>query len=352
MRAPARRPAAFTLIELLVVIGLVGVLVGLLMPAVQKVRESAARAQCANNLKQISLAAHSYAASHDCFPPGALGQAPDPGQNSATTPPQWKSTQNIGVLAYLLPYVEQDNVYRQLAAAFPCDYWSPTVVRPDWSTYPGAYAAARAQIRLFLCPAADTQTTPLVYGTVQTHRSDVTDYANWYYSNPPPALAATGPFMDGGGLGRTNYVGVAGQGNILSNGNNQVATDAYAGIFCNRATVTPAQLTGADGASNTLFFGEFLGCADTGFQEYSGVWISAGAVPTFWGLPTGPNPDYDMTLHFGSKHPGVVLFSFGDGSVRPLPKGFSYLDTDWTRLNVFVALSGWHDGTVASPDDL
>jgi prepilin-type N-terminal cleavage/methylation domain-containing protein len=351
MRPPVRHPAAFTLVELLVVLGIIGVLIGLLLPAVQMVRESASRTQCANNLKQIALAAHSYAAEHGCFPPGALGQAPDSGQNSAN-PPRWKATQNIGVLAYLLPYVEQDNVYRQLATALPPDYWSLSAVWPDWSTYPGAYAAAQAQVKLFLCPSVNTTATPYVYGTIQTHRSGPADYPDWSYAAPRPDVAATGPFMDGGGLGRTNYAGVAGKGNVLSSGNTRVASDAYAGIFCNRTMVSPAQLTGADGASNTLFFGEFLGCADTGKQDYSPLWISAGAVPTFWGLPTGPNPDYDEALHFGSRHPGIVLFSFGDGSVRPLAKGFTYFDADPTRLNLFIALSGWHDGTVASPDGL
>src|SRR5215467_5807022 len=87
-----RRIMGFTLIELLVVIAIIAVLIGLLLPAVQKVREAAARASCQNNLKQIALAAHSYDASNE-FLPGI-------------------DTQAVGPLVRLMPYIELDNQYR------------------------------------------------------------------------------------------------------------------------------------------------------------------------------------------------------------------------------------------------
>jgi prepilin-type N-terminal cleavage/methylation domain-containing protein len=93
-----RRRSAFTLIELLVVIAIIGVLVGLLLPAVQKVRESANRIKCANNLKQIGLALHHYHDDHDGLPPSRM----------AAEGPTW---------AFLiLPYIEQDNLYRSWPA--------------------------------------------------------------------------------------------------------------------------------------------------------------------------------------------------------------------------------------------
>src|SRR5207244_17863 len=100
---PPRR--GFTLIELLVVIAIIAILIGLLLPAVQKVREAASRMQCANNLKQLGLAAHNYHDAHKAFPPGALGPGP-PG-----TPPG--GTIHHGLGTFLLPYVEQDALFRK-----------------------------------------------------------------------------------------------------------------------------------------------------------------------------------------------------------------------------------------------
>src|SRR6185312_10332950 len=146
---PVRR-SGFTLIELLVVIAIIGVLVGLLLPAVQKVRASAARMQCSSNLKEIGLASHHYADVHHCLPPGQLGPYPDTGVG---LPPF--NAQFVGVLVYLLPYLEQDNAYRALLQDLPGDYLDPSKVYPPWWNYSSASTAAQARIKTYLCPSDD-----------------------------------------------------------------------------------------------------------------------------------------------------------------------------------------------------
>src|SRR5215469_7251820 len=136
MRA-ARR--GFTLIELLVVIALIGVLIGLLLPAVQKVREAANRVQCQNNLKQLGLALHNHEATRNAFPPGYVSQPENPAMGPVD--PQFNDAgPGWGWLTYLLPYVEQGNLYRSLSLNLPC-----------W--HPANAARVRTPVPLFRCPS-------------------------------------------------------------------------------------------------------------------------------------------------------------------------------------------------------
>src|SRR5580704_15047830 len=111
----AQNRLAFTLIELLVVIAIIAILIGLLLPAVQKVREAAARAKCENQLKQIALAAHNYASASTYLPPGWMGPAPNggaPPYATADSIGDWTGQgQEVSSLCLLLPFLEQQNLF-------------------------------------------------------------------------------------------------------------------------------------------------------------------------------------------------------------------------------------------------
>jgi prepilin-type processing-associated H-X9-DG protein len=124
-----------TLIEVLVIIGIIGLLLCLLLPAVRKVREPANRTQCANNLKQLILAIHSYQSTHTSadrvFPPGCIGYGATP-------------EERLSWMVALLPYLDQDSLYRQIDLQ---------------QGYAGNFPAVQTNIKTFVCPSANTEVT-------------------------------------------------------------------------------------------------------------------------------------------------------------------------------------------------
>ena len=237
-----RRKSGFTLIELLVVIAIIAILIGLLLPAVQKVREAAARMTCTNNLKQIGLAVHNYESTN--------GFLPHPGQcdstGSATTTYMTQSTATL-----LLPYIEQDNVFRLMdqTARYP-NAATPTLppgvsLHPrhmgaayNDPNFPNTVAAARTKIKTYVCPS-----TP-----VAPERSDPLGYGAWDYM-----FVATSDIEDGFTAGADSPVGTR----PLASGRR--AQQAQQGMLTCDGNRTIVQVT--DGSTNTILCIEDAGRA-------------------------------------------------------------------------------------------
>jgi prepilin-type N-terminal cleavage/methylation domain-containing protein/prepilin-type processing-associated H-X9-DG protein len=351
------RPCSgFTLIELLVVIAIIAILIGLLLPAVQKVREAAARMSCSNNLKQIGLAAHNYASANGVLPPGYLG--PMPNVHYTDTVPDNSgaifSFQHVGVLTFLLPYVELDNIYKQLTTNL-----SINAVEPGWWSRNPDWTLAHAKIKMFHCPS-----DPIEDGSQVSSGPGVA-----LHTYIPKPGSTTGPTAYGAAifyftqrydLGKTNYIGVAGAlGKDVTSSSPPDGPGAnlakYEGIFTNRSKTKIEAI--ADGTSNTLMFGEGLG----GYiknRDLTWSWMGCGALGTKFGMYSAPDtvnsrpgwPNY-ASLHAG----GIVQFAFADGSVRALRPGSSAQrnptspGSDWY---VFQQMSGMKDGEVYNPATL
>ena len=232
----ATRRTAFTLIELLVVIAIIGILVGLVVPAVQKVREAAARVQCANNLKQIGLAIHSYHDTNKRLPSGYVDRNAVP-----TSTPDNDLGPGWGWAAFLLPYLEQGNIYRQINFGVQVG----TGVNATISQQP---------LVIYQCPADPLQQAFPVYDS--------------NFNNPVATLAHSNYVANCGWEECFNNAGGAAQGDG-SDGLVGGLGAAGNGPFFRNSRTPFANVT--DGLSNTIFVGERSG------NHSPSTW--AGAVP-------------------------------------------------------------------------
>jgi prepilin-type N-terminal cleavage/methylation domain-containing protein len=307
--ARSARQFGFTLVELLVVIAIIGILVGLLLPAVQAAREAGRRAQCQSNLRQLGIAAHNFHDVHRRLPPGYLGPWPP-----VQTPPC--NDQFVGVLAYLLPYLEASAVQDRILTEM-----NVSKVASPWWTEPSTWAISQASLSVFLCPS-DNPTSSQTGTFVGLH--------TWYDAGAAQvwldALYMGG--TAGAALGRTDYVGCAGGMGVTNN----AYWDNWRGALTNRSTNALAAVL--DGTSHTLLFGEALGGQYGSQRLYSHSWMGSGTLPVAWGLSSR---DYSQ---FSSWHPGIVQFTLADGSVRPV---MTTIDD-----RTFRSLGGMSDQEVAS----
>ncbi len=270
--------AGFTLIELLVVIAIIAILIGLLLPAVQKVREAAARMKCSNNLKQIGLGMHNYESANQKFPPGFTSRPASLDGDGLGTGWGWA--------AYLLPQMEQDNLFRQINLA-------------NDILHPGLTAVRTTVLPGFRCPSD----TPINGDTFQT-------------------VGPSGPL---GAVAFANYAACGGTFEVTG------FPDTNTGAFLRNSAYRFADMT--DGTSNTLFVTE-----RSSKRSPMTTWVGAvtGSInppldpahdeegpPTLCLFQTGetdeartPNNPFNHVEDAGSQHTGGVNALFGDGSVR------------------------------------
>ena len=320
IRPRPRSSNGFTLIELLVVIAIIAILIGLLLPAVQKIREAAARMKCSNNLKQFGLAIHNYHDTNNRIPPGGLlGWKGNPPVN--TTEPHldgnWGSDRGSW-LVHILPQMEQDPLFKNIVQfGGPLD---GSVFNPIGNYFwgPGSGPARRVKLPFARCPSDP-------WDPNSTSTSYILSYGP-QCSIGPCGFNPHQRFCDprGNGLGDWGYAWSPDHGNAWGAQDIRGVGNRL-GAFINFASVT-------DGLSNTIFVGECLvGQHDhlrsNQWWHFNGGASHAGTIvpinyrsdQTTWCSPADrQSHNWNVSFGFKSQHSGGANFLFGDGSVQYL----------------------------------
>ena len=315
----------FTLIELLVVIAIIGVLVGLLLPAVQQAREAARRSTCVNNLKQIGLALHNYNNANNKLPPGGEWRHDLPW----ASPPSPNPEQG-GVMVRILPYIEQNTLYEQI------DFDSNASVQTQMIN---GQRLREYVIPTYVCPT-DGHEGFVIHANVKR------GFSNYGANYGPTGAGGNGNPNCSCALNYDSYRPATG-----FNQNNP------AGPFTRRGNIFQCTFEDVvDGLSKTIFFGEVrLDCSNHANQGWALSNNGQGLFNTQYPLNydscqpdvasaggdgCGAICNWKTEFGYRSQHPGAINFLMGDGSVRGLNE-----DVDHTALQVLGCRA---DGKVAN----
>lgn len=298
----------FTLVELLVVIAIIGLLVSMLMPAIQRARESARRSSCLNNMRQLGVASHNYLSSHRTFPSGWIESVPDP---SNPNPPAQPC--DIDMSQYFNPPI----------VLSPGTTSQPITIS-DWTMGSGW------GLHSLLLPEMEQGTLAINFSGLKTDvNTDAPINSNWEYIQVPvPSYvcpSASYPDKRPANLGYSSYRGCLGY--VPSQQLAQSGGTVENGIFYRNSGVDDSDIT--DGMSNTILFGESLfggfwgdsySCCARGRDDLLG-----SRFDTYWTGAPGNAQNCSLTgnIHFfgfGSFHGDVVNITLGDGSSRSIAK--------------------------------
>ncbi len=303
----------FTLVELLVVIAIIGILIALLLPAVQAAREAARRSQCTNNLKQLALAVHNYADTFKCFPSGFISSLPAlPTSASAAEPSVW----TWGAL--VLPYVEQSSLSDVLQVG--------TLTLQQNLSIPAGLAALQTPVAAFVCPSdvgPPLNDFGVKYGTATVYPNTSTQFRSY-------EKCVTSNGTDRIPIAKSNYIGVCSVGDSMTPPSGDVAAyGAPVGVFFWNSSIQFRDIT--DGTSNTAMLGErcyklgnllmgagtVFGCSPlaSGYSSRTRAINNALGIP-YWGMNQTVTAWEHQNRAFSSLHPGGAQFALCDGSVR------------------------------------
>ena len=321
------RNQGFTLVELLVVIAIIGILIGMLLPAVQQVREAARRSQCQNQLRQMALGMHNYESSNQHFPSGMLSRTQNPGGGTAT-PQQKLDERGYGWATQILPQLEQQAVFDQ------CSEASNGLKTPTGVLGTGANAINIYQqiLPIFICPSCpmeDLVPVRIVMPAPQALGKDAPDRAG-AKSNYIGVYGNRG-LNEQSDVGRvTNLSQISSRSGAVGNGQPQLNLE-YPGILFLNSETTFGDIV--DGSSNTFLLGERdgapLGVDGAGEEQTRGAgywcgshkaqWIneclgSTSSEPD-WTLNSASSGFFQQYIPFSSSHAGGANFARADGSV-------------------------------------